>query len=101
MIDEDFTHDMGGYGDKSSSILPFRVGLPSESKIGFIDQRRGLKRVVRPFIPQVGRREPPELAIKEGNKPFRRLLRTGSGSSRLCIVGDESSKPRVLFWIRI
>src|SRR5439155_11306048 len=43
MIDEDFTHDMGGHGDKSAAILPFRICLSRQLEEGFIDQRRGLK----------------------------------------------------------
>src|SRR4051794_7149141 len=45
MIDEYFAHHMGGYGDKPSAVLPFRIRLPREPEISFIDQRRGLQRM--------------------------------------------------------
>jgi hypothetical protein len=80
---------MGGHGDKPSAILPFRICLPREPEIGFIDQRRGLKSMVRAFVQQISRGEPTELAIEERDEPLRRLSRGRPRSTRLCAVDDE------------
>ena len=80
---------MGGHGDKSAAILPFRICLSRQPEEGFIDQCRGLKSMIWPFVPQISRGEPAELAIQERDKPLRCLSRGRPGSTRLCGVDDE------------
>src|SRR5205809_1118124 len=45
--------------------------------------------MVGPFVPQVSRGQPAELAIQERDEPLRRLSRGRSGSTRLCGIDDE------------
>jgi len=47
---QDPTHRLRGDGEEVRAVLPLDPVEIDEPDIGFVDKRRGLKRVARPFV---------------------------------------------------
>ena len=72
VIDEDVLH---GHGRGSQKCLPVGRRGVAEPEIHFVYQGRRVERVPGRFVSELGRREPAELVINQGEKP---AVRTGS-----------------------
>ena len=65
------THRLRGDGEEVRAVLPLDPVYIDEPDIGFVDKRRGLKRVTGPFVPHVPSRENAQLSIDERHEPFK------------------------------
>ena len=64
MIDEDPAHHRRSRGEKMHAVVPHLVGAaPDQAHVGFVDERCGLKGMVRAFVPQVPRGDQPQLLV--------------------------------------
>ena len=65
MVDQDAPHQLGGNAEEVSAILPGHPLLADQPHVGFVDERRGLKRVPRALIAHVGGGDPAQLVVHE------------------------------------
>jgi len=63
MIHENLSHNVSGNGQEMSPALPTNVRLADELQVGFVDQRRRLKSMVRSFPAQVPRGNCPQFGV--------------------------------------
>ena len=65
-VDQNPSHCLGGRREKMTAAAPVLVArfvLAHESKIGFVNQGRGLKRLARPLSRHLMRRQPAQFVI--------------------------------------
>jgi hypothetical protein len=65
VIHEDATHDVRGDTEEMRAILPILASLVNELQVRLVDQRRGLKRVIRTLLPHIPRRHATQLDIDD------------------------------------
>ena len=108
MIYEDVPHKLSGGGEEMRAILPGDMRLLNHPRIRFVNQRRGLKRMVAPLGPHVVASQAPQLVIdlsdelllgraiartqldREGGD---RVLRSGTGKGIINMDREERRSP--------
>jgi len=58
VFNQDPSHRFTGGAQKVGAVLPHRLVISSETQPGFVDERGGLERLIRPFASHFCRREP-------------------------------------------
>ena len=66
MIHEQATHYLCSNPEKMSAVLPVYPCLIDEPEIGLMNQRRRLQGMIRPFPPQIIRRELSQFIVDDG-----------------------------------
>jgi hypothetical protein len=68
VVDEDAAHHLRGDAEEVCAVLPLHLRLVDEPHVGFVDERRGLQGVADALLAQVARRQPPQLAVDDGQQ---------------------------------
>ena len=76
VIDENFAHQTRCHRKEVHAIAECHAIEIHQPHIGFVNERRGLQRVILTFQPQSGARDSPELVIDERHEPIEGLLIT-------------------------
>ena len=71
-LHQDLPHRQRGNRQEVRAVLPRLVLFLAEPQEGFVHERGGLQRLTRAFLPQVIRREPPQLVVNLRHE-FRRV----------------------------
>jgi hypothetical protein len=86
MIDEDPPHRAGGKRYEMFAILPCALGQIREAKIGFVDERGRLKRVVGALAAQRSRSQTAQFVL-DARKQLSRCLVVVITSARARLIG--------------
>jgi hypothetical protein len=71
IFDQDTAHGFGRGGEEVAPIVPVLIRfLAYESKVGLMNQARGLKRLTGFLLGQLRRRQLPQLVIDKWQQPF-------------------------------
>jgi hypothetical protein len=65
VIHQNASHDVGGGAEEMRAVLPVFLSLVIRSTLRFVNERRGLQRMVRALCPHVAGRHAVELSIDE------------------------------------
>jgi hypothetical protein len=76
VVDEDVAHHLRGEAEELRAVLPVDAVLTDESQVYFVDQGRGLQRVVGVLAPQVGLGEAAKLGVDQRQKGVQSLFVT-------------------------
>jgi hypothetical protein len=68
MVDQDLPHHLRRYSQEMASAAVIRLPLANQPGVGFVDQRRGLKRMPWPFVTQLIAGKPAQLGVDRGQK---------------------------------
>src|SRR5579864_997820 len=80
MVHQDAPHHLRGDGEKVRTVLPRQRSGACKPQVGFVDQRRGLKSVVRSLTAQVTPGDAMQFLIDQGNQAFEgRFVATAPG----------------------
>jgi hypothetical protein len=72
MFDQNSSHRLSSRREKVSPILPRLRLTTKQTQVSFMDESRGLKRVLGRFIHHPSRRQPPKLLIHQRQQLLRR-----------------------------
>jgi hypothetical protein len=73
VIDKDAPHHLRRNDEELPAILPRQPILPREPQVGFMNQRRRLKGVILPLLPEVRAGSSPKLAVNQRDQIIARL----------------------------
>ena len=74
MVDQNVTHELRRNTEKVSAVLPLRLLLTDETKVGFVNQCRALQCVVGAFPPKVTSRQAAQFVVNQRNQSLSRTL---------------------------
>jgi hypothetical protein len=79
-------------GKEVGTVLPLHAADVDQAQIYLVDERGGLKQVVLPLAGHVPLRDPPQLAVDEGDQPLdgTGITRSPVDQERRHIVGRSS-----------
>lgn len=66
MIDQDAPHELRRDGKEMNPVVPAYRGVPHQSQIGLMHERRALQRVIRTLLPQTISRDAPKFLVDQG-----------------------------------
>lgn len=72
MIDEDPAHQLRRNAEELRTVLPGRASLIDQAHVQLVYERRRRERVIGTFPPELARRDPPQLAIDDGEQAIER-----------------------------
>jgi hypothetical protein len=73
MIHQNTAHELSGYRNELASITPVRTVLSGQSQVRFVNQGRGLERMVNPLGMQVMFRQSVQFAVDKWNQARQRI----------------------------
>src|SRR5438309_9101513 len=72
MIHQYVPHELRCDPEKVGAVLPLRLVLPNETKVGFVNECRALKRMVGALSPEMATRQAAQLFINQRNQRLSR-----------------------------
>jgi hypothetical protein len=80
VVHQDLAHDAGGSGKKMRPVLQVDAGLIHQPEVGFVDQSRGLERVIRPLPSHVPAGDPVQLVFDDREQRVQTISVTAAPS---------------------
>jgi hypothetical protein len=74
MVDQNMPHELRREAEELSAVLPLRLTLANETKVGFINQGGALKCVVGAFAPKMTPRQAAQFVVNQRNQSLSRAL---------------------------
>jgi hypothetical protein len=69
VVDENTPHGAGSHGKKVYAVPPLHASNVHQADVGFVNERRGRKRVTFLFALELAARNAPQLVIDEWKQP--------------------------------
>src|SRR6185436_19211706 len=69
MVDQNAAHQLRGYREEVSAVLPLHLTLFDQPHISLINERGCLQSVIRAFAPHVAASEAAQLSLDQWNQP--------------------------------
>jgi hypothetical protein len=78
VVDEDLAHGAGGDAEEMRAVLPVDRAAADELEVGLVDEGRGLERVPRALVPEIGAGAAAQLVVHEREERVERTRVSGA-----------------------